>query len=89
MKVRELIEALKKMPENADIVVGNEIGEYDAMHLHAIYADSEYGDYGECYYFKFNFGERDRFFVCQKSLLTEGTIEEFEELFEDVIVRKI
>ena len=56
--------------------------------IHSI--DSVYRviDYGEWYHFKFNFGERDRFFVCQKNLLTEGSIEEFEALFEDVLIRK-
>lgn len=28
------------------------------------------------------------FFICQKDLIVEGTIEEFEQLFEDKIVRK-
>ena len=54
--------------------------------IHSIDSVYQVIDYGEWYYFKFNFGERDRFFVCQKSLLTEGTIEEFEKLFEDKIV---
>ena len=72
MKVRELIKALKKMPENADIVVGNEIGEYDAKHLHAICADSEYGDYGECYY--------NTVVLCCMS-----TVIDYEELIDDSI----
>ena len=46
-------------------------------------------DYGEWYHFKFAFGGGDPVFVCQKSLLTEGTIQEFEALFEDIIVRKV
>ncbi len=32
-----------------------------------------------------NFNRR---FICQKDLITEGTIEEFEEIFKDKIVRK-
>ena len=46
-------------------------------------------DYGEWYYFVFNFSDRDPYFVCQKSLLTKGTLEEFEALFEDKIERRI
>lgn len=44
-------------------------------------------DYGEWYYFIFEFEDRDLYFVCQKDLLTQGTIEEFETLFEEKIVR--
>lgn len=45
-------------------------------------------DYGEWYYIKFYFCSRDPYFVCQKDLLTEGTLDEFEALFSDKIVRK-
>ncbi|MBQ7362821.1 MAG: hypothetical protein IJW48_00050 [Clostridia bacterium] len=45
-------------------------------------------DYGEWYYFIFEFEDRDPYFVCQKSLLTEGTLEEFEALFEGKIERQ-
>ena len=45
-------------------------------------------DYGEWYYFVFEFEDRDPYFVCQKSLLTEGTLEEFEALFEGKIERR-
>jgi len=44
-------------------------------------------DYGEWYHFEFNYSDRDMYFVCQKSLLTEGSIEEFEELFADKLVK--
>ena len=43
-------------------------------------------DYGEWYYFIFNYEDRDPYFVCQKDLLTQGTLEEFEALFEGKIV---
>ena len=46
-------------------------------------------DYGEWYDFVFQFEDRDLYFVCQKSLLTEGTLEEFESLFEGKIERRI
>ena len=45
-------------------------------------------DYGEWYDFVFYYSDRDLYFVCQKSLLTKGTLEEFEALFEGKIVRK-
>ena len=43
-------------------------------------------DYGEWYYFIFNYEDRDPYFICQKDLLTQGTLEEFEALFEGKIV---
>ena len=42
-------------------------------------------DYGEWYYLLFEFDSRDIYFVCQKSLLTKGSLEEFEALFEGKI----
>ena len=45
-------------------------------------------DYGEFYELIFQFEDRDPYFVCQKSLLTEGTLEEFEALFEGKIERQ-
>ncbi len=46
-------------------------------------------DYGEFYDVKFRFGKISDKFICQKSLLTKGTLEEFESLFSDKLVRKI
>ena len=43
-------------------------------------------DYGEFYEICFN-GKKEKF-LCQKNLLTKGTIKEFEALFEGKIVRK-
>ena len=45
-------------------------------------------DYGDWYYLVFNYEDRDPYFVCQKDLLTQGTLEEFEALFEGKIVKK-
>lgn len=46
-------------------------------------------DYGRYYYlFLYKF-DPSKGIVCQKSLLINGTIEEFEELFEGKIVRRI
>ena len=44
-------------------------------------------DYGEWYKFSFSF-PKSCFFVCQKNLIKEGTIEEFEEFFKDKLVKK-
>lgn len=45
-------------------------------------------DYGEFYFISFYFGKTSCYFICQKSLLTQGTIEDFEKLFDGKIVRK-
>lgn len=45
-------------------------------------------DYGDWYVFTFSFPHKIRWFICQKDLIVEGTIEEFEQLFEGKIVRK-
>ena len=44
-------------------------------------------DEGDCYIIR-HIGSTTSI-ICQKSLLVEGTIEEFEELFKDKLVRKI
>ena len=44
-------------------------------------------DMGAWYKFKYNL-TINVFTVCQKDLIVEGTIEEFEELFADKLVRK-
>jgi hypothetical protein len=46
-------------------------------------------DYGDWYHIFFCFPHKSLAFLCQKDLLVEGTIEEFEEIFEEVMVRKI
>ncbi len=60
-----------------------------------IYAGREFDDvkkvidWGNLYQFIFYFPHKDAMFFCQKNLIKEGTIEEFEKLFEGCIVRKI
>ncbi len=44
-------------------------------------------DHGEFYTFKFNSRRNHYDFIVQKDLITQGTIEEFEEIFEEVLVR--
>lgn len=44
-------------------------------------------DFGEFYEIVFPFGKVSEKFICQKDLLSKGSIEEFEDLFGDKIVR--
>lgn len=45
-------------------------------------------DFGEFYQLKFKTGSINLYFVCQKSLLKEGDLKEFEEIFKGIIVKK-
>lgn len=45
-------------------------------------------DYGDWYQIIFKFPHKSFRFLCQKNLITEGTIEDFETLFKGKIVRK-
>ena len=45
-------------------------------------------DYDAFYYLSFPFGKKNCKFICQKDLLSEGTLEEFESLFEGKIIKK-
>ena len=45
-------------------------------------------DYGSFYHILFRFGKASDAFICQKELLTKGTLEEFEALFEGKIERR-
>ena len=44
-------------------------------------------DYGEFYELVFPFGKISDKFICQKCLLTKGTLEEFEQLFSGKIAK--
>ena len=46
-------------------------------------------DFGEWYQITFYFGYKNAFFICQKDLIKQGTIAEFEEMFADKLVRKV
>lgn len=45
-------------------------------------------DYGDWYQIYFNIGFRNNYVICQKNLLAKGTIEKFEKLFEEKMIRK-
>ena len=44
-------------------------------------------DHGEFYELIFPFGKASYHFICQKDLLSQGTLEYFEQLFEGKIIR--
>lgn len=46
-------------------------------------------DWGAWYSFDFYFPNKNIYLICQKDLIVEGTIEEFEKLFEGKIIRKL
>lgn len=43
--------------------------------------------FGDIYFIIFKFGDYNNSWVCQQNLIVKGTIEEFEKLFEDKLVR--
>lgn len=45
-------------------------------------------DEKEWYRLVFYYSSRNQYFICEKKLLVEGTIEEFEALFKNKLVRK-
>ncbi len=45
-------------------------------------------DFGDWYEIKFYYPHGSIFFVCQKALIEEGSVEEFEGMFEEKIIRK-
>ena len=45
-------------------------------------------DMGDWYHIYFDFAHKNPRFVCDKSLIKKGTIEDFEKLFSNKIIRK-
>ncbi|MBR2220960.1 MAG: hypothetical protein IKK20_01160 [Clostridia bacterium] len=45
-------------------------------------------DYGKFYAFVFKFGDITNAWICEKDHIKNGTIEDFEKLFADKIIRK-
>ena len=58
-------------------------------HIRMITDVKEVLDYGEWYHIFFYPEKRNGHFVCQKSLLSKGSIDEFEKIFEGKIIRNI
>lgn len=46
-------------------------------------------DFGDWYEIKFYYPYGSMFFICQKDLIEEGTIEDFECMFKEKIIRKL
>lgn len=60
------------------------IGRYEVKYLKDI---KKIVDMGNWYKLYFYFPHKSDLFVCQKSLLVQGTLTEFETLFKDKIIR--
>lgn len=73
------------------ITISNEVISYKVLRLNLskpICNVKKVIDTGELYYLIFKFGDITNSWICQKDLLIQGSIEEFEKLFEDKIVRE-
>lgn len=76
------------------VKIGN--NEIEEILIHSNYSSHVYKtskvkkiyDNGSYYYICFNRWDISKGIVCQRNLIIEGTIEEFEKLFEGKIVRK-
>ncbi len=58
-------------------------------HIYSIHEVRKVIDYGDFYSIRINQQLEHGHFLCQKDLLTHGSIEEFEKIFENKIVRKV
>ena len=45
-------------------------------------------DYGDCYKIYFKLFYKNQSFICQKDLIKEGTLDEFENLFSNELIKK-
>lgn len=76
------------MPEkiciDGDNIFCNINGQLESVCLEDV---KEVRDYGEFYSFMFTNGQYTPHFVCQKDLLSKGTIDDFERLFSGKIVK--
>jgi len=82
-------ELLEKMMEyyvaiNAENVIYEGNGRYLEIKIDDV---KKIIDYGNFYKIKFYFPNTGRSLICQKSLITGGTIEDFEQLFAGQIIR--
>ncbi|MBR2985874.1 MAG: hypothetical protein IKC58_04690 [Clostridia bacterium] len=60
---------------------------YFEKHYRAVSSVETVIDIGSGYIIEFEYEVRNPFFLCQKDLIVKGSIEQFEELFKDKIVR--
>lgn len=80
-KEKEKITPQKVYIEN-DIIISESNAATESRFIKDV---KEVKDYGEFYYLTFLFGKYSYHFVCQKDLLTKGSIDEFEALFDGKI----
>ncbi len=83
-KEKEKITPQKVYIEN-EIIISQSNALIESRYIEDV---KEVRDYGEFYYLTFPFGKYSYRFVCQKNLLSQGTLDDFESLFEGKIVRK-
>ena len=75
----------KKIVIEEDLVWGEWENQYKEFSLDSV---SQVIDYGDWYQIHFVLSRPLPPFICQKSLITQGSIEEFETLFAEKIVKK-
>ena len=83
-------ESFKVEPDEIDIddmFLTGYCAKYDYKRMNYLSDVLEVTDMGTWYKISLNL-KYNSFFACQKDLIVEGTIEEFEELFADKLVRK-
>ena len=83
-------ESFKVEPDEIDIddmFLTGYCAKYDYKRIDYLSDVLEVTDMGTWYKISLNL-KYNSFFACQKDLIVEGTIEEFEELFADKLVRK-
>ena len=73
------------------VMIGNNYLECEGDQFHDIKSIDRVKsviDYGEWYKIEFRLPGNSQRFICQKDLITQGTIEDFENLFADKIIRR-
>ena len=73
------------------VMIGNNYLECEGDQFHDIKSIDRVKsviDYGEWYQIEFRLPGNSQRFICQKDLITQGTIEDFENLFADKIIRR-
>lgn len=81
-------EHLSKLPQriytDGDFIVCVTDERTDSRLIHDV---KKVTDHGEYYELCFNYGKYSDMFICQKNLLTRGTLQGFEKMFDCKIIR--
>ncbi len=86
-----LIKPLIKLDKPKHIIIENEsmnIMCEKSANVRRIDSIKKIIDYGNCYFVIFRFPHNYFSCLCQKDLLSNGTLEKFEELFQNYIIKK-